>query len=116
MNAEEIFIPIVLFLSTAAVLGLMLLTRHKERMSMIERGLKAEDIKSLYERGTLTVNPLSALKWGIVFVCVGLAIVLAMMAHDRMWFGEGIYPALIALFGGIGLIIFYIIASKKISQ
>ncbi len=116
MDFIEVLIPISLFFSTAAVLGLMLLTRHKERMSMIERGLKAEDIKSLYERGTLNVNPLSALKWGIVFVCIGLAIVLAMIAHDRMLFGEGIYPALIALFGGIGLIIFYLIANKRLNQ
>lgn len=112
-GVEDILVPIVFFLTVAAIWGTWLLTKHKERITMIEKGLKAEDIKSLYERGTMRVNPLSSLKWGIVFVGIGLAVIIGMWLHEAYYVDEAIFPALIALFGGIGLIIFYVLAKKK---
>lgn len=106
-------IPMIFFLCVAAVWGLIALTRHKERMTMIEKGLKPEDIKSMYERGIIRMNPLSSLKWGIVLVGVGLAVLLGMMLNNLYFVEEGVYPGLIALFGGLGLITFYMIAHKK---
>ncbi len=113
MHGAEVLIPLFFFLSILAIWGSIVLTRHKERMSMIEKGLKAEDIKSLYERQTLRVNPLSSLKWGIVLVCVGIAIVLGIWLRDNYMFNNGIIPGLIAAFGGAGLVLFYFIAAKK---
>jgi hypothetical protein len=113
----EAAIPVIaivfFFGSIALIWGSTILTRHKERMSMIDRGLKAEDIKSLYERQALRVDPLSALKWGIVLVCVGIAIMLGIWLRDNYFFNDGVFPGLIAAFGGAGLILFYFIASKK---
>ncbi|MEK7670744.1 MAG: DUF6249 domain-containing protein [Bacteroidota bacterium] len=113
MHGEEVLIPLIFFLTIGAIWGSIVLTRHKERMSMIEKGLKAEDIKSLYERQTLRVNPLSSLKWGIVLVCVGIAIILGIWLRDNYMFNDGIIPGLIATFGGVGLVLFYFIAGKK---
>jgi hypothetical protein len=116
MDGPEILIPLVLFLTIGAILGSIVLTRHKERMSMIEKGLKAEDIKSLYARQAFAVNPLSSLKWGIVLVCVGVAILTGMWLHNTLMFDEGVFPGVIATGGGIGLVLFYIIANKKTQQ
>jgi len=113
MHGPEIFIPIVFFFVIAAIWGSFLLTRHKERMSMLDKGLKPEDIKQLYMKGSAHVSPLSSLKWGIVFVAIGLAVILGMVVRETMYVEEGIYPALIALFGGAGLIVFYAMARKK---
>jgi hypothetical protein len=113
MNAVEALIPLAFFFSIALVWALYALTRHKERMTMIEKGLRAEDIRSLYERGTIRMNPLSSLKWGIVFLCIGVAVLLGMHMDYAYGMEEGVYPALIALFGGAGLILFYVIASRR---
>ena len=112
-----ILVPIILFLTTGGVLGFMLLTRHKERMSLIEKGLRPEEIKAMYERGaSRPPNPLTSLKWGIILLCIGIAIVIGMYLHATYNVEGGIFPGLIALFGGLGLILYYLIANKKLSQ
>ena len=116
MQGPEILIPLVFFLTIGGVWGAIILTRHKERMNMIEKGMKADDIKSLYVRQALQTNPLASLKWGIILVCVGVAIILGMWLRNSFLYDEGIFPGLIAMFGGIGLVAFYLIASKKSQQ
>ena len=110
---NEIFVPIVFFLTVAGIWGFIVLTRHKERMTMIEKGLKPEDMKALYERGTLRINPLSSLKWGMIFAFVGVAALIGMYLRTAYYVEEGIYPALMCLFGGLGLLAFYMLANKK---
>ena len=112
----EVLIPISFFLTVAGIWGFTLLTRHKERMTMIEKGLSAEDIKALYHRGTLRISPLSSLKWGMIFVAVGVAGIIGMWIHENYFVDEGIYPALMAVFGGIALIIFYLLANKRVTS
>ena len=113
MIGDAIFIPIVFFLTVGGIWGFTLLTRHRERMTMIEKGLKTEDMKTLYERGTLRINPLSSLKWGMIFAFVGVAALIGMYLRMAYFVEEGIYPALMCLFGGLGLLAFYMFASKK---
>lgn len=113
MRGEEVLVPIVFFLTIAGIWGFTLLTRHKERMTMIDKGLKPEDMKALYERGTLRINPLSSLKWGMIFAFVGVAALIGMYLRSVYFVEEGIYPALMCLFGGLGLIAFYLLAHKK---
>lgn len=116
MSPEEVIIPVVLFLSIALIWGMIILTRHKERMTMIDKGLTPEDIKSMYQKGMLRVNPLSSLKWGIIFLAIGVAAVLGMWIHSSYIVGDEIIPALMAIFGGIGLIIFYSLAARKTGE
>ena len=108
-----ISIVAVIFLSFVAIAGAHILTRHRERVLLIDKGLKAEDVRTLYERHPFRINPLSSLKWGLILVGAGVAFVLAMFA-DR-WYNmeEGIYFGLIAVFAGLALLLFYRVASKK---
>jgi hypothetical protein len=101
------------FLTVIGIWGGYLLTRHRERTSMIEKGLRAEDIKALYTRGFQQVNPLVSLKWGLVLIGIGAGIFLAIWLHDVYGYRDGVYPAMIALFGGVGLLVFYLVARKK---
>jgi hypothetical protein len=114
VQAHEVIIPVVFFLTVGFILGFMLFTRHRERMTMIEKGLKPEDMKALYERGTWKINPLSSLKWGMIFASIGVAALVGMYLHSNYFVEEGIYPALMCLFGGLGLISFYLFANKKL--
>jgi hypothetical protein len=116
MAPHEVVIPIVFFCTIALIWGGVILARHKERMTMIEKGLKAEDIKSLYQKGTLRTNPLSSLKWGIIFLAIGIAALVGMWLHNAYYVDESVIPGLMAVFGGIGLIAFYFLANKRVQE
>jgi len=113
MQGPEILIPIIFFLSIAAILGALILTRHKERMTIIDKGMNPAELKALYERHWKASSPLSSLKWGILFFCVGLALIIGVWLRDQFFFNDGIIPGLMAVLGGAGLVLFYFIASKK---
>jgi hypothetical protein len=113
MHPDEVLIPIVLFISAAAVLIMNIATRHRERITMIEKGMSSEDIKALFARGQYRSNPLTTLKWGILAVFVGMATLLGNYLDAQYGVRDGIIIGLVILFAGIGLVIFYAIASKK---
>ena len=116
MDGPEILIPLVLFLTIGAVIGSYILTRHKERLNMIDKGMKAEDIKSLYQKQMFQINPLSSLKWGMVLVFVGIAIIIGIWLRDNYMFNDGIIPGMIATCGGLALVLFYFNAGRKQQQ
>ena len=116
MNGSEVLVPVVFFFTVAALWGGVILTRHKERMTMLDKGLSPGDIKQLYQRSSMQVSPYSSLKWGIVFVAIGLAVLVGMWLRGTYYVEEGIYPALIALFGGAGLIVFYVTVRKRMAE
>ena len=116
MPVGPAIVSIFFFSCIVFIWGGMILARHKERMTMIEKGLKAEDIKSLYERGLRRSNPRTPLMWGIVFTAVGLAALVGIALTNWYHLEEGVVPGLMALFGGLGLILFYTIAGKQDSR
>ena len=109
-------VGIFFFLSIVVVWGTYILTRHKQRMSIIEKGTNPEDIKAMYDRRPWLVNPLSSLKWGIIFIFIGAAVLLSIWLRQNFYVNEGVFPGMIALFGGAGLVLFYFIANRKKAQ
>jgi hypothetical protein len=114
---EEILIPIFLFGGIATVLYKYIETRHKERMTIIEKGLVNEDLKHLYSRSVWKTNPYSSLKFGMLAAFIGVGILVSAFM-SQMFFGheEQITAGIIFLFGGVGLITFYAIAKKRMSE
>jgi hypothetical protein len=113
MRGPEFLIPIFFFLSVGAVWAVFLLTRHRERTMMIEKGMQSEEIKAMYARRWFTVNPLTTLKWGMLFVGVGLAALVGIWLRENYILNDGVIPGLMAIFGGAALIFFYFIARHK---
>ena len=87
-----IIVPIFLFICAAGVWGSYIFTRHRERMVMIEKGLKSDEIKSLYEKGSFRFNPLSSLKWGMIFIGIGIAVLLGSYLHENYMMNESVFP------------------------
>lgn len=110
---ENFAIVLIVFLSITVIIGTYLLTRHRERTQIIEKGLTAEEIRALAMAGGFRSDPLSSLKWGMVFVGIGLASTLGVWLNAAFHMEEGFIPGLIAIFGGAGLVVFYVIANKR---
>jgi len=113
----DFLVPIAIvgitFLSIVAIVASAVLTRHRERTMMIQKGLSPEEIKAIYAGDSSPANPLRPLKWGLVLIAIGLAIILGLWLEAAYNVEGGIYPALIALFGGLGLVVYHVIARKR---
>jgi len=112
MDVNGLIAIVFFFTSIMLIGGSAIIGRHRERMGMIEKGMKAEDIKALFVRNPREPQPLTSLKWGIIFVAVGLAVMLGVYLHSAYGMEGGIFPGLIAVFGGAGLILHYVIAKR----
>lgn len=114
---EGIFVPIFLFGGIAAVLWKFFDVRHKERMSIIEKGLIKEDLKYLYAGITWKAHPFSALKYGMLAAFIGIGILLSAFVNKFVWENQEMVTAgIIFLAGGVGLISYYAIVRKKMEQ
>lgn len=113
----DIIIPIFLFGGTAAILWKFFDTRHRERMSIIEKGMVGEDLKYLYTRSASRSNPYSALKYGMLAAFIGVGVLVSAVVNQYYWQDhEQITAGIVFLSGGLGLITFYAIAKKKMEE
>ncbi len=112
MPGEVVVFFAVFFTFLGAVFIIGISTKHRERMTMIEKGMSGEDIKALYTR-EFKRDPLSSLKWGLLLVLAGVAILVTNYLHTQYGMEEGAGIGIVLLFVGIGLVIFYTIAGKK---
>ncbi len=112
----EFLIPIFLFGGAAWVLIVYFNNRSKERMAMIEKGVNPSDFKGTPAKEWFRTNPLSSLKWGLLAMFVGCGLLVATFVHRNYDVSDSIYMARMLVAGGLALIIFYFIASKKLKQ
>ncbi|MCJ8210874.1 hypothetical protein MUY27_14245 [Mucilaginibacter sp. RS28] len=101
-----ILVPIAFFLT---VFGIIYLYK-RERMAMIERGMDPRRYKP-------QSAPFQNLKWGLLLIGSGLGLLIAYIldntAFRDMHDNEALYFALIAIFGGAGLFVSYLIERKE---
>jgi hypothetical protein len=101
----------------ATVFGIMYVfytTRSKERMALIEKGADASlfntgkgDSKSLFNWSKLT------LKLGMLAMGIAVGIIAgAILSNAGILDEDAMYPAMIFLFGGLSLVLFYVIDRK----
>jgi len=102
---NEFLIPISFF---AMVYGIVyLFMRRKERLALIEKGVDA----SIFE---IPKKSLSSLKWGMLLIGIGIGILLGkILSVYTSLEEEPAFFSMICLFGGIGLIIYHLIARKS---
>jgi len=104
-------IPITLFVIIAVIVKMVL--DNGTRRLLIEKGVVDEKIKYLFGDTQLGQVP-SALKWGMVMVAIGLAVMIGQLAPEPAT--EEITIGGMFLFGGIALIAYYFIATKLFAK
>lgn len=117
MEVSQTLAPIVMFLSmTSTVFGIYYL-RNKENMALIERGINPRESYRKF-------SSLTYLKYGMLFIGVGLGLLLAYIIDESMphkGFQVGpdrvaLYFSLIGICGGLGLVISYFIERKEMQR
>lgn len=103
----EWLIPISLFVIIAAIFKMIL--DHKIRRQLIERGMVDENIKHLYP-GQWDSNRLSSLKWGMVCIGIGIALLLGQLFPYNI--SDAMTVSFMFIFAGLGLLVFYGVVPK----
>ncbi|MEI7982751.1 MAG: DUF6249 domain-containing protein [Bacteroidota bacterium] len=102
---NEFLIPVAFF---AMVYGVVyLFVRKKERLALIQQGADASIFESNKSGPT-------SLKWGLLLVGIGIGILLGkVLAVYTTLDEEPAFFSMICLFGGLGLIIYHLLAKKQ---
>ena len=108
-----ILVPITFLTLTAIILWKFFDSRHVERRAIIDKGLNPSDYMQLYKHQSSATNALSSLKWGLLAIFVGLGTLTAAVLNSWYHFEGAIFPGVILVFGGAGLVVFYSIAAKQ---
>lgn len=81
-------------------------SRHRERMALLESGQDAR----IFNRGS---RPEQILKFGILLFCTGAGVLFGYLLEEMGMDDEPAYFSMILLFGGAGLISYYLFFIRK---
>lgn len=112
---ETALVFIALFAATFGIMYMYYTTRHKERLALIEKGADA----SLFNTGKVKTGTSFSwskfsLKTGMLFVGIGLGVIAGAICESASVFAneETGYISMIFIFGGLSLVLFYILDRK----
>lgn len=108
MNGPEVLIPIIIFAGGFAMIFGIVYLRTRENMAMIEKNMNPKRYANL-------PAPFRSLKLGLLLLGAGAGLLLAYtIDHNTVapHHPEPIYFSLIAIGGGIGLVVSYFMERK----
>ena len=106
---------IALFAAIFGILYVYYTTRHRERLALIDKGADASLFNTGKERAKSGINwSKVTLKVGMFFMGIALGIITAAIMSDAgVLEEEANYPSMIFLFGGLSLVLYYLIDRKN---
>lgn len=106
---EEFFVLLVLALTVFGITYVYLFTRNKERMALIEKGASA----SLFNTGKKAGISTWVLKLGVFLIGIAIGILMGAVLETTTTLHEEVgYFSMIFLFGGLSLVIYYLVERK----
>ena len=111
---EVLIAFIALFATVFGIMYVFYTTRNKERLTLIEKGADA----SLFASAKGDVKSFSwtkfTLKVGMLFMGIAVGILVgALLSQAGVLDEDAMYPAMIFFFGGLSLVLFYVIDRKN---
>lgn len=105
---EDVLIPIAFFAVVFGIVYIIITARNKERMAMIQNGNDPEMFKSKFKFSQYNV-----FKFGMFLVGIAIGIVVANLFEEAHAMREEVaYPSMILLFGGLSLIVSFLLRNK----
>jgi hypothetical protein len=109
---EDIFIPLVFFAALFGIIYVFVSARNKERMAMIEKGVNPKEFLQ-----TASPNVYGILKWALLLVGFGLGLFIGSLLETYTAIQEEpAYFASALFFGGLGLVIAFLIQKRAEQQ
>ncbi|MBN2088591.1 hypothetical protein JW964_03215 [candidate division KSB1 bacterium] len=108
---EDIIIPIGIFMVLAYIVKI--LSDNRLRRLLIDKGQVNESVKYLFMDREYKNVP-SSLKWGMVLIGIGVAILIGQLVPRHMM--EEVTFGGMFLLAGLGLVLYYFIANKLIEK
>lgn len=105
-TVRDIIVSIGAFAAIFGIIYVYLMTRHRERMSMLDRGIEVSPFSSIKNSNFLT------LKYGMLSVGVAIGMIMGSVLSDYGMAKSTSFLSMIFLFGGISLILNHIITRK----
>ena len=107
---RDLFVSLAAFAGIFGIVYVFLMTRHKEHMSMLEKGVDPSLFSSKNNSQSQT------LKFGMLCVGISAGILLGNLLYRNDWLDEAVaYLSMIFLSGGLSLILNFLI-NRKIKQ
>jgi hypothetical protein len=103
-----ILVPLGAFAMVFGIIYIIVTSRNRERMALIERGADPALFESIKKTGTGRV-----MKWGIFLFGIGFGILVAYFLTLGGMDEDTAYPAMIFIFGGLALIAAYLWQRKQ---
>ena len=104
---NEVFIVARVFFSIIAVIKIA--TEASFRRKLLDKGLNDESLRVLYAN-TTRLQSASSLKWGMVLVGMGAALLIGQLFPHYV--DQEVTIGLMFLFAGIGFLVYYPVAAK----
>ncbi|MBI5008552.1 MAG: hypothetical protein HZB98_02645 [Bacteroidia bacterium] len=106
---------IALFATVFGVLYVYFSTRHKERLALIEKGADASLFNTGKEGMKISFSwSKFTLKIGMLAMGIALGILIAALMVNKVAIDEdALYTSMIFFFGGLSLVLFYVIDKKS---
>lgn len=116
----EAFVPVIAIIFTFGIPGVIIFysiyIKHKERTKLMDMGLSPQEARDYFrEMEKKPKNPLGTLKWGILFTMIGIGIFFGILLEEA-GFKDELTGVMVLVFGGLGFIVYYLIASSKLKK
>ncbi len=109
--APEIIIVPAMFFSFVAIIKII--SDKRVKRLLIEKGRMDDSVKYFNEISNGRRNPLTAIKWGLVLVGLGLALLVGQFFPYTV--SDEITISLMFLFAGAGFLAYYFIARSRMT-
>ncbi|MCF0056233.1 DUF6249 domain-containing protein [Dyadobacter sp. CY356] len=107
-TSMSVIIALGAFSAIFGIAYVFMMTRHRERISMIDKGV---DASIFVGKNNPSLSP--TLKFGMLSVGIALGIITANILRHIFYFEKGIaFTSMIFLFGGLSLIANFLIERK----
>ena len=101
------FVTLILFVAAAIIIYKFIVSKHKERMAMIDKGI----INTGLDSGKY--SKLSAIRNAILFISIGLGLFLISVIDFNSIVAE---LSVLLMVGGVGFIIYYQMVLKRMDD
>lgn len=119
MDISELIIPLggmIMGLGLPALIIFWIIySRHRERMRLIEKGLSPEEVKQFF-KDEKRCDPFRGLKWGIIFIFLGGAIIISNLLYEIFDLEDGYTIGFVILSLGLAFLTYYLIIKNKLKN